>query len=207
MFKRTTIYVMSLSIMFFVLSHKFNIIFYQPSAYFEKPSIPLVEIKQDVVDIQALELKRLARLAEDEYVKKTILITNYYVGDSTGSGMVTSSGLGIKSFGVNELGWYTYKGKVVVATATYRCLRVKTGPCGKYNTIPDDYEIFNIYDELILIYKGVEYPGIVLDSCGACMVHINNEKYQRYDVFLSSTATKFGKVLGELKIKRVTLDR
>ena len=132
-------------------------------------------------------------------VEYTVYITSYYDGDSTGSGSVTSTGLTTKQFQVNDQGWYTYKGMVVVGAATTLCLRVKTGACGKYNTIPDDYRIYDLYDEVTLIIKGKRYHGIVLDSCGACMTHINNEPYQRYDIFVKRNP--IGKILGSVVVE------
>lgn len=74
----------------------------------------------------------------------------------------TGCGLGIEDFGVNEYGWYTYKGKLVVATATNYLLnygwRYQSG-----------VRLYNYYDVLILTIDGVDYEAIVLDSCGICM--------------------------------------
>lgn len=74
----------------------------------------------------------------------------------------TGSGLGIEDFGVNEFGWYTYKGKLVVATATNYLLNYGW----RYSS---DVRLYNYYDVLILTIDGVDYEAIVLDSCGICM--------------------------------------
>jgi len=74
----------------------------------------------------------------------------------------TGCGLGIEDFGVNEFGWYTYKGKLVVATATSYLLNYGW----RY---ADDVRLYNYYDVLILNIDGVDYEAIVLDSCGICM--------------------------------------
>lgn len=74
----------------------------------------------------------------------------------------TGCGLGIEDFGVNENGWYTYNGMLVVATATNYLLNYGW----RY---ADDVRLYNYYDVLILNIDGVDYEAIVLDSCGICM--------------------------------------
>lgn len=74
----------------------------------------------------------------------------------------TGCGLGIEDFGVNENGWYTYKGKLVVATATNYLLNYGW----RYQ---NGVRLYNYYDVLILTIDGVDYEAIVLDSCGICM--------------------------------------
>ena len=74
----------------------------------------------------------------------------------------TGCGLGIEDFGVNEFGWYTYKGKLVVATATSYLLNYGW----RYQ---NGVRLYNYYDVLILTIDGVDYEAIVLDSCGICM--------------------------------------
>ena len=74
----------------------------------------------------------------------------------------TGCGLGIEDFGVNEYGWYTYKGKLVVATATNYLLNYGW----RYQ---NGVRLYNYYDVLILTIDGVDYEAIVLDSCGICM--------------------------------------
>jgi hypothetical protein len=67
---------------------------------------------------------------------------------------------GARDFKTNEKGWYLYKGKLVVATATPYL--VKT-----FGYKPNKL-YFKYYDELILTIDGVKYEAIVLDTCGAC---------------------------------------
>lgn len=74
----------------------------------------------------------------------------------------TGCGLGIEDFGVNEYGWYTYNGQLVVATATNYLLNYGW----RYQ---DGVRLYNYYDNLILEIDGVDYEAIVLDSCGICM--------------------------------------
>lgn len=87
---------------------------------------------------------------------------------------------------LNEKGIYTYKDKVCVATATYECLNSNSGSCKLYNfsNIPNNYHYFKYYDELVIIFDGVEYDAIVVDSCGSCSTD-KNENYQRVDILVS----------------------
>lgn len=63
---------------------------------------------------------------------------------------------------MNDKGWYTYKGKLVVATATTYLL--KQG----WKQV-DGIVYHKYYDEIKLTINGTTYDAIVLDSCGACM--------------------------------------
>ncbi len=111
------------------------------------------------------EVKKEANVEETKKVKETKLsyrLTSYYTGDGTGSGSVTASGKSTKDFQINERGWYTYQGKLVVATASKRLLSWE-----KYKDSTQRF--FNLYDELILEIDGVRYDAIVLDVCGAAM--------------------------------------
>lgn len=110
-----------------------------------------------------------------------VRFTSYYVDDPTESGNRTASGLGVEDFKVNDQGWYTYEGKVVVATATEECLKSQYGACKKYSKLPEGYQLHRLFDELMLIINGQEYPAIVLDHCGASFW---SEDRQRYDVFV-----------------------
>ena len=56
---------------------------------------------------------------------------------------------------------------LIVATATEECL--KSNSCASSEGRHDSIKYYNYFDKLVLSIKGVEYPAIVLDSCGACM--------------------------------------
>lgn len=167
-----------------------------PTPKGDKPSLTLPSSSLLHAPFVALEAPVQAPVAS-RVITQRVLFTNYYIGDGS-SGTTTSSGLKISNFQVNGMGWYTYKGKVVVATATTLCLRVKTGPCGNYNTIPDGFMVYDLRSELTIIFKGISYDAIVLDSCGACMHRINGEAYQRYDIFVKDG--KFGKTEGQIQV-------
>jgi len=67
---------------------------------------------------------------------------------------------GARDFKTNEKGWYLYKGKLVVATATPYMIKTFGYKANK--------QYFKYYDELILTIDGKKYEAIVLDTCGAC---------------------------------------
>ena len=74
----------------------------------------------------------------------------------------TGCGLDVRDFEVNENGWYTYDGKLVIATATDYLLNYGW----KLN---EGVRLYTYYDVLILNIDGKDYEAIVLDSCGICM--------------------------------------
>ncbi len=111
----------------------------------------------------------------------TVRFTSYWVGDGSSADM-TSSGLNSHDFEVNNQGWYTYQDKVVLASATDVCLESTTGACGKYNELPEGYNLHSLFDELVIHVDGVEYDAIILDSCGASFW---NEEHQRYDLYIA----------------------
>lgn len=112
---------------------------------------------------------------EPRNTNKTVLtgyrITSYHPGDNCGSGTKTGSGKTINNFQTMKIGnknVYTYKGKIVVATATEELLKsgynVKGG-----GTRQEGKHYFRYYDELQLQIDGKWYDCVVLDSCGASM--------------------------------------
>lgn len=89
-------------------------------------------------------------------------LTSYYTGDGTGSGATTASGKSTSDFQINDKGWYTYQGKLVIATASKRLLS-----WSQYKNSTS--RMFDLYQTLILEIDGVKYEAIVLDVCGAAM--------------------------------------
>lgn len=101
-------------------------------------------------------------------------MTSYYPGDDCKSGTVTGSGKSIKDFEVNEYGWYTYNGKLVVATATKYLLN--------YGFIlSEGVHTYKYWEEITIEIDGVRYEAIVLDSCGHAM------HSDRIDLFVSNS--------------------
>ena len=94
----------------------------------------------------------------------TTRMTSYYPEEGE---TMTASGLGINNFQINNKGWFTYNGKLVVATASNRLgsTSMKT---------------YNLYDEITINIEGTDYEAIVLDVCGAC------QRSNRIDLFASS---------------------
>ena len=95
-------------------------------------------------------------------------MTSYY---PTRSSAVTGCGLDFKYFDVNEKGWFTYDGRLVIATATDYLLNYGW-------KLADGVRTYKYYQELILEIDGVDYLAVVLDSCGLCM------KTGRIDLFV-----------------------
>lgn len=127
-----------------------------------------------------------------------VLFTNYYTNDPTGSTHRTGSGLTTDQFEVNHLGWYTYEGKVVIATATNECLRSNGPGCYLYSEVGEGFEVYNYKDTITFMFDEQGYEGIILDSCGACHVLQPDEEHQRFDIFIADSSKSFGKKVGYL---------
>lgn len=128
-------------------------------------------------------------------IRERVSFTAYWVNDYLGSVNITSSGLTTDYFDTNIMGWYTYQGHVVVATATTLCVEVQTGPCGNYNEYKDTHHYFNLFDVITIEVGGRSYSAIVLDSCGACNW---DEELQRVDIFVSNYKFSIGKQKGSI---------
>lgn len=135
----------------------------------EKEEPKKVEIKEEIKETPTQEVKEVAMANASEGMKYRM--TYYATNDGYGTGSVTSSGKSTKDFQINERGWYTYQGKLVVATASTRL--------GSTNQ-----KTYKLYDELTITIQGQNYDAIVLDVCGACM------KSPKIDLFVSDT--KYG---------------
>ena len=86
--------------------------------------------------------------------KHNYRLTSFYKDYCTGSGLCKNN------FQLNDKGWYTYNGKLVVATATPYMINV----FGK----KENKLYFKYWDEIRMTIDGVDYDAIVLDTCGAC---------------------------------------
>lgn len=138
-----------------------------------------VDAKTDI----ALQTEAIMTIAEQpneieepevEEVFYETRMTSYYPGDDCKSGTVTGSGKSIKDFEVNEYGWYTYNGKLVVATATKYLLNYGF-------TLSEGVHTYKYWDEITIEIDGVRYEAIVLDSCGHAM------HSDRIDLFVSNS--------------------
>ena len=87
-------------------------------------------------------------------------LTSFYANDELKTGDCVGAGFCWWDFDVNEKGWYTYKGKLVLAAATTYLQK-------KFGT-RENITYFKYYDEVNVTIDGVVYPGIILDTCGAC---------------------------------------
>lgn len=107
--------------------------------------------------------------------KEPVLFTNYGTWDNE-SKDITASGHSSKDFEINELGMYTYEGKIVLATAN----------TSRWNrSLKSGYNSHELYDLIDFELNGNMFAGIVLDVCGACQ-GLDNEEIQRYDIYTTS---------------------
>lgn len=168
--------------------------FYAKDGLGELPQIePLQEEMATESVITHEEVKHVSKELKTADMRE-ITLTNYYNGDKDGSNSTTGSMKSTKDFEVNELGWYTYQGMVVIATATYECMKSKSGGCQYYNSLkdlPSGYGIYHYYDIINFEVDGVRYDGIVLDSCGASWWA---EDKQRFDIMIADRKYAFGKM-------------
>ena len=135
-----------------------------------KEEIVLAETTNEIVEVMQEEPVE----EEVEEVFYETRMTSYYPGDDCKSGTVTGSGKSIKDFEVNEYGWYTYNGKLVVATATKYLLN--------YGFIlSEGVHTYKYWEEITIEIDGVRYEAIVLDSCGHAM------HSDRIDLFVSNS--------------------
>ena len=100
----------------------------------------------------------------------TTRMTSYYPEEGE---LTTGSGLSPANFEINDKGWYTYQGKLVVATAT-------TYLANQGWQVGSGVHLRKYYNELTLNIDGIDYQAIVLDSCGSCM------RTDRVDLYVSS---------------------
>lgn len=135
-----------------------------------KEEIVLAETQNEIVEVMQEEPIE----EEVEEVFYETRMTSYYPGDDCKSGTVTGSGKSIKDFEVNEYGWYTYNGKLVVATATKYLLNYGF-------TLSEGVHTYKYWEEITIEIDGVRYEAIVLDSCGYAM------HSDRIDLFVSNS--------------------
>lgn len=139
----------------------------------EIPSIE-EEIQEEETEYEPIEVIEeepvVEEVVEPQVVSNsyTTRMTSFYPAEATDC---TGSGLCSWDFGVNEHGWYTYNGKLVVATATTYLANQ-----GWY--VAEGVNLYKYYEELVLTIDGVEYDAIILDSCGSSM------KTDRVDLFV-----------------------
>lgn len=119
----------------------------------ENPKKVEVKVEEPVIEEVVEEAVEEVIEVERTY---TARITSYWENDDCNSEDMTASGKSSKDFQLNDKGWYTWNGKLVVATASTRLGRT-------------NQRTYRLYDELTLIINGERYDAIVLDVCGACM--------------------------------------
>ena len=132
----------------------------------------LKPVKEEVM-FEEPEIEQQVETPEPIQDVYTTRMTSFWANDGYGTGNCTGSGLCSWDFQVNENGWYTYDGKLVIATATTYLANQ-----GWY--VADGVHLYRYGDEVTLVIDGVEYDAIVKDSCGNCM------KTDRVDLFVSN---------------------
>jgi len=129
-------------------------------------------IEQETEENRSMEQEEV-NSTEQQVNSYETRMTSYYPNDGPGTGSITGSGLGPSNFEVNDKGWFTYQGKLVIATATdYLISRFG---------LADGVHTYKYYNELVLNIDGIDYQAIVLDSCGNCM------RTGRIDLFVSGS--------------------
>lgn len=130
---------------------------------------------QNEVEVQDANIRENAFYEEPTSIDTSYMtrMTSFWANDGYGTGECTGSGKCSWDFGVNDKGWYTWQGKLVVATATTYLANQ-----GWY-TAPGVH-LYKYYEELVLTIDGVDYDAIILDSCGSSM------KTDRIDLFVSN---------------------
>ena len=167
-----------------VISHKYDEIVELEKtcgSKLEEYEISIAEKNNKITDLEK-RVKSLTQERDKLKQKNTSLkkptnsyrLTSFWSGDGYNTGSCTGTGLCEKHFQINDKGWYVYKGKLVLGAATKYLL--------KYGYKErSDIRYFKYFDELTINIEGVDYPAIVLDSCGACM------KNQILDLFVSGS--------------------
>ena len=187
-------------ILLFIFMYGLISIVQDVKSLFDKPEVKEVIVyTENIIDNVVKQNEKVEPVVKEEKVEEVKLevnnkvsskpyrLTSYYTGDGTGSGRCTGSGICTNKFKVNEKGWYTYKGKLVVAAATNLCLNITKGKdaCAKYNTKVEGRKYFDYFDEIQVEIDGVKYDAIVLDSCGASMF----VEEDRIDLFVANKSS------------------
>ena len=103
-------------------------------------------------------------------------ITSYWENDDCNSEDMTASGKSSKDFQLNDKGWYTWNGMLVIATASTRL--------GKTNQ-----RTYRLYEEIYIKINDIVYKAVVLDVCGACM------RDNRIDLYVKDRASMVDQII------------
>jgi len=144
-------------------------------------------VKEQINSELEQEEKQEQPIVEEPSDTYTTRMTSFWANDGYGTGECTGSGLCSWDFGINENGWYTYDGKLVIATGTTYLANQ-----GWY--VADGIRLYKYWQELVVTIDGIDYDSIILDSCGACM------RDNRIDLFVSNGSSARDTMV-EVKIK------
>lgn len=149
-----------------------------------KQSSQKQEVKSDNTSIVSEKSEEVIEQEVQPRISKLYRLTSFYSNDGYGTGSCTGSGLCEKDFQINNKGWYTYNGYLVLAGATEELLRsgysVKGG-----NVRQEGKHYFRYYDTVKLEIDGIIYDGIIIDSCGSSMWYGET----RLDLFVSNSSS------------------
>ena len=151
-------------------------------------SIMVLDAEKENLQTRVKELEEeVAKLKKKLATKQAqYYLTAYWTGDGYESGTCTGSGKCVKDFQVNDKGWYTYNGRLVLAGATTYLLKYG------YSRI-EGKRYFKYGENVTVTINGVDYPGTIWDSCGACM------KNNIIDLFVSGSQSSVGKIKVSIK--------
>ena len=116
----------------------------QPKEIIAQKEKVVYEPKNDVLEQSKETQETYQEPIQDTY---TTRMTSYWANDGYGTGECTGSGLCSWNFQVNDKGWYTYQGKLVVATAT-----VYLANQGWF--VSDGVHLYKYWEELVLTING-----------------------------------------------------
>lgn len=136
-------------------------------------NIEQVEEEQQDANIEENESYEEPTSTNESY---TARMTSFWSGDDCNTGSCTGSGLCEWDLGINENGWYTYNGKLVIATGT-------TYLADQGWWVADGIHLYQYWQELGVLIDGIQYDAIILDGCGACM------RDNRIDLFVTNEAS------------------
>lgn len=140
------------------------------------PSREEIEREKKYQPLGIVEEESIVEEVQEVPSSYTTRMTSFYANDGYGTGECTGSGKCTWDFEVNDKGWYTYNGKLVVATAT-------TYLANQGWSVAHGVHLYKYWEELILTIDGVEYDAIILDSCGSSM------RTDRIDLFVSNAGS------------------
>ena len=136
--------------------------------YFNRKTTEKVIIEDKVYDIIKKEPEPEPIIEEPRH--HSTRLTSYWVNDDCGSKDITASGKTSANFQLNDKGWYTWNGMLVIATASTRLGRT-------------NQRTYRLYEEIYIKINDIVYKAVVLDVCGLCQIE------NRIDLYVKDRAS------------------